>query len=111
MIGPKDQPGTYDIYGIRVPVVVVSPYARKNDVTNVVHDHTSVLATIEQQWNLPALTFRDANAASIADFLDTSHMTFPEPPELSNPANPFPELVEGYKGQPAPPPPASTTPS
>ena len=53
-LGPGDQPGGYTQYGIRVPAVVVSPYARKHDVTNVVHDHTSVLATIEQQWNLPA---------------------------------------------------------
>ena len=51
---PSDQPGGYNLYGPRVPVVVVSPYARPHDVTNVVHDHTSVLATIEQQWNLPA---------------------------------------------------------
>ena len=33
-----------------------------NAVTNVVHDHTSVLATIEAKWNLPPLTYRDANA-------------------------------------------------
>ena len=30
--------------------------------TNEIHDHTSVLATIEAKWNLPALTLRDANA-------------------------------------------------
>ncbi len=110
-IGPGDQPGGYDTYGIRVPVVVVSPYARKHDVTNVVHDHTSVLATIEQQWNLPALTFRDANAASIMDFLDTSVMSFAEPPSLAAPANPVPGLLKGYAGQPNPPSPSATTPA
>jgi phospholipase C len=110
-IGPGDQPGAYTQYGPRVPAVVVSPYARKHDVTNVVHDHTSVLATIEQQWNLPALTYRDANARSLMDFLDTSHMTFAEPPELAAPANPLPGLVQGYQGQPEPPSPASTVPS
>jgi phospholipase C len=110
-IGPGDQPGAYTQYGPRVPAVVVSPYARKHDVTNVVHDHTSVLATIEQQWNLPALTYRDANARSLMDFLDTSHMTFGEPPELAAPANPLPGLVQGYQGQPEPPSPASTVPS
>jgi phospholipase C len=110
-IGPKDQPGAYNLYGMRVPVVVVSPYARRNDVTNVVHDHTSVLATIEQQWNLPALTFRDANAASVMDFLDTSVMAFAEPPSLVAPANPLPGLLRGYGGQPAPPSPAATVPT
>jgi phospholipase C len=110
-IGPSDQPGTYGMYGPRVPVVVVSPYSRPHDVTNVVHDHTSVLATIEQQWNLPALTARDANAASLADFLDTSVMSFSEPPDLTAPANPLPGLVTGYQGQPVPPAPGSTVPA
>ena len=87
-LGPGDYPGGYDVYGIRVPAVIVSPYAKSNAVTNVVHDHTSVLATIERQWNLPALTYRDANASTISDFLDLSQMSFPEPPTLAPPANP-----------------------
>src|SRR5207249_8297666 len=59
-LGPNDIPGGYDIYGPRVPTVVVSPYSKPHSVTNVVHDHTSILATIEQKWNLPPLTKRDA---------------------------------------------------
>ena len=110
MLGAGDQPGGYNLYGPRVPVVVVSPYAVPAAVTNVVHDHTSVLATIEQQWNLPALTYRDANAATLADFLDPSVMSFAEPPTLAKPANPLPELLLGYKGQPVPPAPAATVP-
>jgi phospholipase C len=110
-IGPTDQPGSYAMYGPRVPVVVVSPYARRHDVTNVVHDHTSVLATIEQQWNLPALTYRDANATTLEDFLDVARISFPEPPSLAAPANPLPGLVSGYQGQPVPPAPASTVPA
>jgi phospholipase C len=109
-IGPSDQPGGYNLYGPRVPVVVVSPFAKPAAVTNVVHDHTSVLATIEQQWNLPALTYRDANAATLADFLDPSVMSFREPPTLAKPANPLPELLVGYQGQPVPPAPAATVP-
>jgi phospholipase C len=110
-IGPADQPGGYNMYGPRVPAVVVSPYAKPHAVTNVVHDHTSVLATIERQWNLPALTSRDANAATLADFLDPSVMTFAEPPDLATPANPLPGLVQGYQGQPVPPAPAATAPA
>jgi phospholipase C len=109
-IGPSDPPGGYNLYGIRVPAVVVSPYSRKSDVTDVVHDHTSILTTIERQWNLPALTFRDANATSLMDFLDTSVMSFADPPTLAEPANPLPGLLKGYQGQPVPPPAASTTP-
>ncbi|MGH7735962.1 MAG: alkaline phosphatase family protein, partial [Gemmatimonadales bacterium] len=75
-------------YGFRVPAVVVSPYARRDHVSHVVHDHTSILAMVERKWNLPALTFRDANAADLSDFLDLSRRSFAEPPPLSAPAGP-----------------------
>jgi phospholipase C len=80
LLGPNDTPGKYNIYGPRVPGIVASPYSRPNAVTNVVHDHTSVLATIEAKWNLPTLTYRDANARTVADFLDLGHAAFMEPP-------------------------------
>jgi phospholipase C len=86
-LGPGDVPGGYDMYGPRVPTVVVSPYSRPHAVTNVVHDHTSVLATIEAKWNLPALTYRDANAATVADFLDTRRPRLLEPPALVQPGS------------------------
>jgi phospholipase C len=110
-LSESNQPGDYSTYGPRVPVVVVSPYSVPGAVTNVVHDHTSVLATIERQWNLPALTARDANAATLADFLDPSAMSFAEPPTLVAPANPLPELLVGYKGIPEPPSAAATVPA
>ena len=60
----RRSPGDYDMYGPRVPRVVVSPYSKPGGVSDVVRDHTSILATIEHKWNLPALTDRDANAAT-----------------------------------------------
>ena len=54
-------------------------------MTNVVHDHTSVLAEIEELWNLPALTYRDANAADLSDFLDLRHPRLLEPPTIAAP--------------------------
>ncbi|MGO9959526.1 MAG: alkaline phosphatase family protein [Solirubrobacteraceae bacterium] len=80
-----DAPGGYDVYGPRVPAVVVSPYSRPNAVTDVIHDHTSVLATIEARWNLPALTYRDANAATVLDFLDVQRAAFLTPPAIAAP--------------------------
>jgi phospholipase C len=86
-----DAPGGYDLYGPRVPAIVASPYAKANAVTNVVHDHTSVLATIEAKWNLPALTYRDANAKTVMDFLDLkSPPAFAEPPTIVKPPPPGP---------------------
>jgi hypothetical protein len=69
-----------------VPAVVVSGYARPRSVTNVVHDHTSILATIQAKWNLPTMTYRDANAATMLDFLD-SRVTLPDPPALAAPSD------------------------
>ncbi len=79
-LSPGDAPGGYNLYGPRVPGIVVSPYSKPNGVTNVLHDHTSVLATIEAKWNLPALTYRDANATTVMDFLNVSRAAFLEPP-------------------------------
>ena len=87
---PGDIPGGYDIYGPRVPAVIASPYSKPNAVTNKVHDHTSVLATIEAKWNLPFLTFRDANAETVEDFLDLSSPALLEPPTIVKP--PLPSL-------------------
>jgi len=72
-------------YGFRVPAVVVSPWARAQHVTSVVHDHTSILAMVERKWNLPAMTHRDAAAADLSDFLDLDQSPFAEPPALAQP--------------------------
>ena len=79
-LGAEDPPGDYGSYGPRVPAIVVSPYSKPGGVTDVVHDHTTILATIEHKWNLPALTNRDANAATVMDFLDTSQAPRLPPP-------------------------------
>jgi phospholipase C len=80
-------PGGYDRYGFRVPAAIISPYARRDYVSHVVHDHTSILKLIETKWNLPALTYRDANADNLLDSLDLSgRPAFAEPPELPEPA-------------------------
>ena len=84
-----DVRGGYDMYGVRVPAVVVSPWARRDHVSGVVHDHTSFLAFVERKWNLPALTYRDANAAPMLDFLDFRRPAFLEPPVLAAAPLPF----------------------
>ena len=79
-------PNTYDTYGFRVPAVIVSPYARRDCVVSDVFDHTSVLKLIEEKWNLPALTRRDAAAKSPIGALDlTAPPSFLTPPELPAP--------------------------
>ncbi len=76
-------PGGYDRYGFRVPMIVVSPWARANYSSRVVQDHTSILAFLEHRWNLPALTFRDANAHPMTDYFDFRRPAFLKPPKLA----------------------------
>jgi phospholipase C len=79
---PPDQPGDFGVLGMRVPAVIVSPYAKANYVSHVVHDHTSVLKFIETKWNLGAMTFRDANADDLLDSFDFANPGFMDPPSL-----------------------------
>jgi phospholipase C len=82
---PAGESGNYEMYGPRVPAVIASPYSRGGGVSGVVYDHTSVLATIEHKWNLPALTKRDANAATVMDCLDLSNPSLLKPGSLTRP--------------------------
>jgi phospholipase C len=63
----------FDRFGVRVPTVLVSPLIAPGTVYRVPAgtplDHTSVLKTVEQRWNLPPLTARDAAAPGIGDVL------------------------------------------
>jgi len=66
--------------------VIVSPYARPDFVLHDELDHTSVLKLIEEKWNLPPLTHRDAAAVSPLGALDLkSPPAFSEPPSLAAP--------------------------
>jgi phospholipase C len=83
-------PHRYDRYGFRVPAAIVSPYARPGYVSSQVFDHTSVLKLVEEKWNLPPLTRRDAAAAAPLDMLDfESPPAFLDPPALPEPALPW----------------------
>ncbi|MGH7868169.1 MAG: alkaline phosphatase family protein, partial [Candidatus Dormibacteraceae bacterium] len=92
-----DVAGGYDLYGPRVPAIVASPHSKRG-VTNVVHDHTSILSTIEAKWNLPALTLRDANATTVLDFLDLQKRPFLDPPTLAKPLDVIPEMLSDLEG-------------
>jgi phospholipase C len=65
----------------------VSPYARPDFVTSTVFDHTSILKLVQQKWNLPALTRRDAAAEAPLDAVDLdSPPAFLKPPDLPEPS-------------------------
>ena len=74
-----NMPGAFDHYGPRVPLFVVSPYAKRGFVSHRVTDHTSILRFVETRFNLPALTNRDANADPLFDVFDFDHPDFSIP--------------------------------
>jgi hypothetical protein len=81
-LNPGDVVAAFDHSGIRVPLVAVSPFARKHYVSHVVTDDTSILRFIETRFDLPALTRRDANASPLLDLFDFAHPSFVKPPRL-----------------------------
>jgi acid phosphatase len=44
--------------GTRIPMLVVSPHAKKGHVDHTYLDHVSILKFIERNWNLPAVSRR-----------------------------------------------------
>jgi phospholipase C len=83
MLQPGDVPGAFDRYGFRVPMAVISPYAKAHHVSHTVYDHTSILSFLEYRFGLPALTARDANADPMLDMFDFAHPSFTTPPTLA----------------------------
>ncbi len=86
IVGPgESQYDAFAHYGIRVPMTVVSPWARPAYVSHEVFDHTSILRFIEARYGLPALTGRDANATPLFDLFDFSSAAFASPPAFALP--------------------------
>jgi phospholipase C len=84
-IEPDDPPGGFDQLGARVPLLVVSPWAKAHHVDHAVYDHTSIVRFIEARHVLPALTARDANAEAPWGMFDFTSPPHPAPPEVKLP--------------------------
>ena len=82
MLGPGDVQAGFDMYGVRVPAVVVSPFSRAHFVSHIVHDHTSILRFVELRFGLPAMTRRDAAADPMLELFDFSTASFATAPSL-----------------------------
>jgi phospholipase C len=80
-------PGAFDRYGVRVPMMVVSPFAKKHFVAHNVYDHTSLMRFIQARFVLPAITNRDANAEAPWEMFD-----FQNPPHATAPAITIPDV-------------------
>jgi phospholipase C len=73
--------------GLRIPAVVVSPYARRGHVDHSTYGFESILKMIRYRYGLPPLTPRDLYANNIAAAFDFESPNFtppalPQPPEI-----------------------------
>ena len=66
--------------GYRVPLIVISPYAKENYVSHTPRDETSILKLIETRFNLSPLTQRDAAQPDMTEFFDFSDPAWLTPP-------------------------------
>ncbi len=83
-------PPHVDPYGMgpRVPMLLISPWARSGYVTRGTLEFASALRMIETIWGLPPLTQRDANASDMLDLFDFTGKPTPklilQPRDCSN---------------------------
>ncbi len=54
----------YDGLGLRVPLIVISPYAKQRYVSHVQYEHGSILRFVEDQFGLARLSASDSRATS-----------------------------------------------
>jgi len=59
--------GSGYVYGFRVPLIVVSPYAKAAYISHTTHDFGSILKFIEATFNLPSLGYADVPADDLSD--------------------------------------------
>ena len=72
---------SFGMTGFRVPVIVISPFAKKNFVSHTVYDYTAILALIEKRFGLQPLTNRDKSQSDMsADFFDFQAIPWATPP-------------------------------
>lgn len=84
-------------FGIRAPMLVISPYAKHGHVSHELAEFSSVVRFIEDNWGLPQLADRDRMATPLSDSFDFARR--PRSPD----ARPLPTDCEGAKYPDEPP--------
>ena len=84
-------------YGPRLPLLVISPWAKANHVSHSISDQSSIVKFVEDNWDLGHIPGSFANVAgSLNDLFDFSHGGGTNPPLYLNPSTGQPELVPTF---------------
>lgn len=83
ILGSWDTQGRFNLSGLRVPIMVVSPWVKPHLVSHTPRELTSILKLIETTFSVPPLTQRDAWADDMSEFFDfTQQPAWLTPPPL-----------------------------
>lgn len=77
----------FNYTGFRIPMIVVSPFTKRNYVSHSVADYTAILKLIETRFDLPSLTKRDAAQIDMTEFFDFQNVPWATPPSPPVQAN------------------------
>ena len=69
--------GSGYVYGFRVPLIVVSPYAKAKYISHTTHDFGSILKYIETTFSLNSLGYADAYADDLSDCFNMTQSPIP----------------------------------
>lgn len=84
---PPHQYNSYEL-GMRVPMLVISPYAKRGYVSHVHYEFASILKFIEQTFNLGSMGTTDKRAAGLDDCFD-----------FGSKPNPYAQIKAPYSAQ------------
>jgi phospholipase C len=82
-------------YGIRVPALVISPYARQNYIDHTTYSFDSWLKLIEERFGIPNMTQREPIASDMMSSFDFTQQ--PRPPVILSPTlngSPYPQPLQ-----------------
>ena len=89
----------FDLSGVRVPAIIVSPLIPAGVVDHTVRDHSSVLATVECLFGMQPLTDRDRAAEDLKGLLTLSTPRTDCPTTLPDPVAAVPRPVRSEAEQ------------
>ncbi|HEY1680772.1 MAG TPA: alkaline phosphatase family protein [Candidatus Tumulicola sp.] len=95
----------YTTLGMRVPLIIISPYAKKHYVSKTQYEFGSILKFIEQNFGTASLGSTDVRANSIGDALDftqqpSAFKPIPVPPAQNCAHRSNSEIIEEEGGAP-----------
>jgi phospholipase C len=82
--------GTQFRYGTRVGCLVLSPYARRGYISQMLHSHVSLIKFVEDTFGLGSLTARDAATNGMVDCFDFTQTPLAPPASAAPGSTPAP---------------------